>query len=215
MSLIFDRSFDHLMMHKRLHLKNMLNSITSRYTKQGLWSLFLMCVFPQHLWTLILAFRDISWLISRTNLWDAIGNASYAMIYAFFESLVVFFVFALLGLFTPKQWDGNRRVAFMTLLLFVAVIWAMIAQLLYLWNIWLPFPVMQFIANTGRPLLMLYLISLAIVIPTVTLPILVFLRSKKALPSLLDIMDRLSLLSTLYLFLDLLGLVIVVIRNVS
>ena len=157
----------------------------------------------------------MSWLISRTNLSDAIGNASYGMVYAFFESLVIFVVFALLGLFTPKQWEVNRRVAFMTLLLFVSVIWAMIVQLLYLWNIWLPAPIMQFIANTGRPLLMLYIISLAIVVPTVSLPVLVFVRSKKALPSLLDIMDRLSLLSIFYLFLDLIGLVIVVIRNVS
>ena len=196
-------------------MKNMLNSITSRYTRQGLWSLFLMCVFPQHLWTLIFAFRDMSWLISRTNVWDAVGNASYAMVYAFFESLVIFCVFALLGLFTPKQWEVNRRVAFMTLLLFVTVIWAMVSQLLYLWNIWLPFPVMQFIAATGRPLLMLYIISLALVVPTVSLPVLVFVRSKKAFPSLLDLMDRLSTLSILYLFFDVIGLVIVIIRNIS
>jgi hypothetical protein len=180
----------------------MFNSITGRYTKQGLWSLFLMSVFPQHLWTLILAFRDVSWLISRTNLWDAIGNISYALIYAFLESLVIFCVLALLGLFLPKQWEANRRSAFMTLLLFTA-------------DIWLPFPMLQLIADTGRPLVMLYLISLAIVVPTVTLPVIVFMRSKKALPSLLDIIDRLSLLSMLYLFLDLVGLVIVLIRNIS
>ena len=196
-------------------MKNMFNSITARYTKQGLWSMFLMCVFPQHLWTLIFAFRDMSWLISRTHLWDAVGNASYGMVYAFFESLVIFCILALLGLFTPGQWEVNRRVAFMTILLFVTFIWAMVVQLLYLWNIWLPLPMMQLIAGTGRPLVMLYLISLALVIPTVTLPVVVFLKSKKALPSMLDIMDRLSLLSILYLFLDVVGLVIVVIRNVS
>ncbi len=193
----------------------MLNSITSRYTRQGLWLLFLMSIFPQHLWTLILAFRDMSWLIERTNIWDAVGNASYAMIFAFVESAVIFGVLALIGLFTPSRWEVNRRVAFLTLLLFITAIWAMVTQLLYLWDIWLPLPMMQFVANTGRPLVMLYLISLAIVVPTVALPVLVFVRSKKALPSLLDIMDRLSLLSTLYLFLDLIGLVIVVIRNAT
>ena len=196
-------------------MKNMINSITSRYTRQGLWSLFLTCVFPQHLWTLIFAFRDMSWLISRTNLWDAIGNASYAMVYAFLECLAIFCVFTLLGLFTPKHWEVNRRIAFMALLFFIATIWGMISQLLYLWNIWPPLPMMQFIANTGRPLLVTYLISLAVVVPTVALPVFIFMRSKKALPSLLDIMDRLSLLSILYLFLDAIGLVIVLIRNIS
>lgn len=173
-----------------------------------------MCVFPQHLWTLILVFRDMSWLIERTNVWDAIGDAGYAMVFAFFESLIVFCVFALVGLVTPKHWDANRRVAFMTLLLFIAAIWAIVSQLLYLWNIWLPWPVMQSIAATGRPLVMLYIITLAIVFPTVVLPVYIFLRSKKALPNMLDIMDRLSTLSLLYLFFDLVGLVVVIIRNI-
>lgn len=192
----------------------MIHSITGRYSKQGLWLLFLMSVFPQHLWTLIFAFRDISWLIDRTNVWDAIGNMSYGMVYAFFESLAFFCILALLGLFTPKQWEVNRRVAFLTVLLLTASIWAMISQLLYLWNIWLPFSWLQVIANTGRPLLMLYLLSLALVVPTVGIPVFVFIRSKKAFPSMLDIMDRLSLLSTFYLFLDVIGLVIVLIRNI-
>jgi len=174
-----------------------------------------MCVFPFHLWTLILVFRDMSWIIKRTNVWDAIGNGSYAMIYAFIESLVIFCVFTLLGLITPKQWDVNKRVAFMTVLLFTTAIWGMVSQLLYIWNIWLPAPMVQFIADTGRPVVMLYILSLAIVVPTVTLPVYIFVKSKKALPSTLDLMDRLSTLSMLYLFFDLIGLVIVIIRNIS
>ncbi len=195
-------------------MKNLFHFAADRYTKQGLWSLFLMSVFPQHLWTLILVFRDMSWIIKRTNVWDAIGNASYAMVYAFFESLVVFCVIVLMGLITPKRWEVNKRIAFLTVLLLTAAIWGMIAQLLYLWNVWLPLSVMQFCASTGRPLVMLYLISLAIVVPTVTLPMFIFITSKKALPATLDFMDRISTLSMLYLFLDVAGLVIVIIRNI-
>jgi len=193
----------------------MIHSITSKYNKQGLWLLFLMSVFPQHLWTLIFAFRDISWLIDRTNVWDAIGNTSYGMVYAFFESLLIFGILALLGLLTPSRWEVNRRVAFLTLLLFITSIWGMVSQLLYLWNIWLPFPLMQFIASTGRPLVMLYLFSLAVVVPTVSFPVFAFVRWNKTLPTLLDFMDRLTTLSMLYLFFDVIGLIIVVIRNIS
>ena len=174
-----------------------------------------MCVFPQHLWTLILAFRDMSWLIARTNVWDAVGNMSYGMIYAFLESLILFGILAALGLFIPRHWEVNRRVAFLMLLLFVTVIWAMISQLLYLWDIWLPPFLIRFIVSTGRPLVTLYFITLALVIPTVSLPVWFFLRFPKALPSLLDIMDRLSTLSVLYLFFDVVGLVVVIIRNIS
>ena len=177
--------------------------------------MFLMCAFPLHLWTLILVFRDMSWIIKRTNLWDAIGDASYAMIFAFSESVVIFCVLALVGLVTPKQWEVNRRVAFMTLLLFITAIWGMVSQLLFIWNISLPPVLMQFVIGSAHPLRSLYVISLAIVLPTVILPVYIFERSKKALPLMLDIMDRLSLLSTLYLFFDLLGLVIVLIRNIS
>jgi len=199
---------------KRHFLNNMIHSITSKYNKQGLWLLFLMCVFPQHLWTLIFAFRDISWLIDRTNVWDAIGNTSYGMIFAFFESLFIFCALILVGLVTPSRWEVNRRVAFLTLILFITSIWGMVSQLLYVWDIWLPFSVMQFFASTGRPLVMLYLLSLVIVVPTVSFPVFVFLRWEKMLPSLLDFMDRLTTLSMLYLFLDVIGLVIVVIRNI-
>lgn len=196
-------------------MNNMIRSITNKYNKPGLWLLFLMCVFPQHLWTLIFAFRDISWLISRTNMWDAIGNTSYGLLYAFFESLIIFCVLALVGLFTPSRWEVNRRVAFLTLLLFITSIWGMVSQLLYVWNVWLPFSWLKLFASTGRPLLMLYLLSLAIVVPTVTLPVYAFVRSNKTLTSLLDIMDRLTTLSLLYLFLDAVGLIIIVIRNIS
>lgn len=193
----------------------MIRSITSKYNQQGLWLLFLMCVFPQHLWTLIFAFRDISWLIARTNIWDAVGNTSYGMVYAFFESLFIFCVLALIGLITPSRWEVNRRVGFLTLLLFILSIWGMVSQLLYVWNIWLPLHLMQFIANTGRPLVMLYVLSLAIVVPTVVLPVYAFVRREKTLSSLLDFMDRLTTLSMLYLFFDVIGLIIVVIRNIS
>ena len=103
----------------------------------------------------------------------------------------------------------------MTVLLFTTAIWGMVSQLLYIWNIWLPAPMVQFIADTGRPVVMLYILSLAIVVPTVALPVYIFVKSKKALLSTLDLMDRLSTLSMLYLFFDLIGLVIVIIRNIS
>lgn len=157
----------------------------------------------------------MSWIIKRTNVWDAIGNASYAMVYAFFESVMVFCVLVLMGLITPKRWGVNKRIAFLTVLFLTAAIWGMVSQLLYLWTIWLPQSVLQTIAETGRPLFMLYLISLALVGLTVTLPVFTFLVWKKAIPVTLDFMDRISTLSTLYLFLDVVGLVIVVIRNLS
>jgi len=187
---------------------------TQRYSKQGLWSLFLICAFPFHLWTLILVFRDVSWVTERTNAWDAVGVASYAMLFALIESILAFLVMTAVGFVAPKQWDIDTRIAFSSLLFLITAIWGMISQLLFLWNVNLPVPMLQFLARTEHPLRWLYVGTLAIVIPTVLLPVYFFLRSNKVLLFMKDLMERLSTLTMLYLFFDLVGLIVVVIRNV-
>jgi hypothetical protein len=189
--------------------------ITQRYSKKGLWSLFLICAFPLHLWTLIFAFRDISWLTERTNLWDAIGVVSYGMIFAFVESIVIFLVLALLGLILPAHWYSDRRIAFLSLLILLTSVWGMISQLLLVWSVPLPIQAIQFLRSSNHPLRMLYAACLAVVSPTILLPVYLFIKSKKSIAFMQDLMERLSLLATFYLFFDLVGLIIVIIRNIN
>ena len=191
------------------------NFVTQKYSRQGLMSLFLTCAFPFHFWALILIFRDISWVTERTNLWDAIGVASYGLLFAFIESVVIFLVLALLGFFIPKGWNSERRIAFLGLLILITAIWGMIAQLLFLWNISLPAQTIQLLRDSGHPLRILYAAALAIVTPTILLPVYLFIRSKKFTPLMQELMERLSLLTMFYLIFDLLGLVIVLIRNIN
>lgn len=193
----------------------MAHFITQRYSRQGLASLFLTCAFPLHLWTLIMVFRDISWLTERTNLWDAIGVASYALLFAFVESVLVFLVVVLLGLVIPKHWHSDRRITFLALLILITSAWGMLSQLLFLWNVSLPAPAIQFLRNSDHPLRILYAGSLAIVSSTVLLLVFLFIRSKTSVALMKNIMERVSLLTTFYLLFDLLGLLIVVIRNIS
>ena len=106
-----------------MEVRALSHSITRRYSIQGLWSLFLMCAFPLHLWAMILIFRDMSWVIERTNVWDAIGVGSYGMIRAFVESVVVFVIFTVLGFLTPANWMIDRRIAFLSLLVILLSAW--------------------------------------------------------------------------------------------
>ncbi len=193
----------------------MADFITPRYSKKGLWSLFLICAFPLHLWTLIFAFRDISWLTERTNLWDAIGVVSYGMIFAFVESIVIFLVLALLGLILPAQWYSDRRIAFLSLLILLTSVWGMISQLLFVWNVSLPVQAVQFLRSSAHPLRILYAACLIVVIPTILVPVYLFVKSKKSIAFMQDLMERLSLLTIFYLFFDFIGLIIVVIRNIN
>ena len=193
----------------------MANFITRGYSRQGLWSLFLTCAFPLHFWALVLVFRDISWLTERTNAWDAIGVASYGMIFAFTESVVIFLVAALLGFLTPKHWEADRRIAFLGLLILITSVWGMIGQLLFMWNVFLPAQTLQFLRTSSHPLRIIYAACLIVVTPTVLLPVYAFIRSNKAVRVMQNLMERLSLLTMFYLFFDLLGLIIVITRNIG
>jgi hypothetical protein len=188
--------------------------VTQKYSRQGLMSLFLTCAFPFHFWALILIFRDISWVAERTNVWDAIGLASYGMVFALVESVLFFLFLALLGFLMPKGWTSERRIAFLGFLILLTAIWGMIAQLLFLWNVSLPAQAVQFLRDSGHPLRILYAAALAIVTPSILLPVYLFMRSKKSTALMQELMERLSLLTVFYLIFDLLSLLIVVLRNI-
>lgn len=188
-------------------------SESKRYSRQGLWLLFLMCAFPLHVWTIILAFRDFSWVTERSNAWDAIGVISYGMVFALIESLVVFLVAILLGFLVSRHWEEGRRIALLSVLVLITALWAMASQLYFLWGLSLPEQMMQFLAQLGHPARVLYAASLALVLPTVLVPTYLVLKSDKAFHTVRELMERLSLLTMFYLVLDAAGLVILLIRN--
>jgi len=149
----------------------------------------------------------------RTNAWDAVGVAAYGMLFALVESLLAFLVVVLFGLVTPRYWDDDRRIAFLSLLFLITAVWGMISQLLFIWNIQLPSQTMEFLVRSGHPLRWLYGGSLAIVLATVFLPVYLFFRSSKFSLLVQDFTDRLSVLTIFYLLFDLAGLTIVIVRN--
>jgi hypothetical protein len=162
-----------------------------------------------------MVFRDISWLTERTNLWDAIGVASYAMLFAFIESVLLFLVVVLVGLLIPEQWHSDRRIAFLALLILITSVWGMIGQLLFLWNISLPAAAILFLRDSDHPLRILYAGALTIVTATVLLLVLLFIKLKASVVFMQNIIERISLLTTFYLLFDVVGLVIVVLRNLT
>lgn len=192
-----------------------MNFIKQRYSARGLWSLFLICAFPLHLWTLIMVFRDLSWVAERTNAWDAVGLAAYGMIFALAETLFIFAIVAFLGLFTPGSWTYERRIGFLSLLVLILSLWAMFSQLYFLWNMSLPQAVLQFLRSSSHPFRFIYGGTFAIVFLTVLLPIYFFIKSNKGITIMQDLVERFTSVATFYLVFDLLGLIIILFRNVS
>lgn len=172
-----------------------------------------MCAFPLHLWALLLAFQDVGWVAERTNAWDAIGVIAYALLFALVETILVFLVFTVIGFLFPRQWSSNKRIGFLILLVLLLSLWGIISQLLFLWHINLPESAIHFLAQSGHPLRYLYAGALAIVTPTIAIPIYFFLRSDNMLTKIENLADQLSILTVFYLVLDAIGITIIIIRN--
>lgn len=173
-----------------------------------------MCAFPIHLWAIILIFRDVSWVAERTNMWDAIGAASYGLVLAFIESLIFFTASILLGLLVPTKWHEDRRVALLSVLALVTTLWAIEGQAYFVWGSYVPEPVLRFLGTLEHPLRFLYAGVLVLVVPTILIPVYLVLKSDRFLNLMQGLVERLSLLTMLYLFFDFLGLIIIIIRNI-
>ena len=186
-----------------------------QYSKSGLWSLFLICAFPLHIWTFILAFRDFSWVSERTNSWDAVGVVSYGLVFALIESLVIFLIATLMGFLISKKWDEKQRITLLGTLVTIASLWAIAGYLYFMLSVSVPGWFIILASGLKHPLRFLYIISLVLVGITVTVPTYFVLRSKNFTQGLQGLFERLSLLTMFYLFFDFVGLVIVIVRNVS
>ncbi len=186
---------------------------TRRYSRQSLWSLFLMCALPLHAWTMILAFRDMSWVTDRTNAWDAVGVFSYGLVFALAESILIFLVASLFGFLISARWDPKGRLNILTVLVLMLSLWAIVEQLFFLLDAHLPGPVLNLLIHADHPLRYLYLAVIGLVALTILIPVVLVVRSQKAARFVEAMIDRLSLLAMFYLVFDAIGLVIVVIRN--
>jgi hypothetical protein len=184
------------------------------YSRAGLWSLFLVCALPCHVWTLILTLNDVSWVMERTNAWDALGIIAYGLLFAFIESLIVFLITAVLGLLISAGWDEPRRIAMLGLLVVTAAAWLMCGQAYFLLELRPPGPLLGLAARSGHPLRLLYAALLGLIVPSLLIPALAVLRSDRFSRLVQAAADRLAILVQFYLLLDVLGLLIVVIRNV-
>lgn len=186
-----------------------------RYSKKGLWSLFLISAFPLHIWTLVLALRDFSWVSVRTNSWDAIGVISYGLLFALIESIFVFLLAVLLGFLISKKWDETRRNSLLGMLVLLTSLWAMGSYLFFLMQISVSGKIILYFASLDHPLRLLYVIVLVMVGLTISLPVYFILHSEKFLQAVQGLFERLSLLTLFYLVFDVVGLIIVIFRNLK
>jgi hypothetical protein len=162
---------------------------------------------------LFLGFRDFDWVTARTNSWDAVGIVSYGLFFTFFESLIVFFSAVLLGFLISNNWREEQRISLIGSLVIILALWSIFNQTYFLRAMTPSEGFVNFYISTGRPLIALYLTALIAVGITVTIPTYAILATDKAEKLILNGFERLSTLMILYLFFDIIALIIILIRN--
>jgi len=188
------------------------NWLDQYYSKQEVWTLFLISAFPLHVWTLLLFFWDFSWIEERSGTWNAIGVGAYALVITLLESVLVLLVALALGFLIPKVWSLKVRANVLALVILLISFWAILGQLYFITapNLtWLILTLMSF----SRSLTMLYLVLGGIIAISFLIPIWFALNSEKFRKGLDAVVERVSFLTILYLVFDVIAIIIVAWRN--
>ncbi len=89
----------------------------------------------------------------------------------------------------------------------------MLEQLFFLVGASMPGWFIGFVIASGHPLRTLYMAAVALLAVTIAVPAWLLLRTRGMYAGMRAVMDRLSILSVFYLLLDVIGVVIVIVRN--
>lgn len=178
--------------------------------RQLFWQFFLWVAFPIHAWAIVIWLMNADGLAARA-LSEAFGLGGYLLLGALAESVLVFGIFAGLGLLLPRRWPLAQRVDALRGLLLTATFWALALQASIAFVIRQPERhaawVQSLNANWGPLLLLLTLVLLSAGLP-------IWAATRPGWRRILaTLQERVSLFSILYLGLDAIGILIILFRN--
>ncbi len=167
-------------------------------SSQDLRLVFGGCAFVIHIWAIINLLDELPAWVMRLTAYELMGAISYPLVFALLESLFVWAALIVLSMLLPKNWMRNHFLARgITLMLVTA-----------LWSIFIHFNYESLIKNMRDLPLWLG----AILVSTL---VLVYLagRYRRIDTVLRWILERIEVLAYMYIFVDIVGLFIIVSRN--
>jgi hypothetical protein len=158
--------------------------------KEEAWLVFSACVFPIHAWVTIVFLYNLPSLILKANIWQIFGVLAYALVFALFESLLLFVFLVLLGAVLPRRLFRERFALLGTLLALIIPAFTLLLNTHFMQeSTWAWIPVLS-LAGAG---------------------IFVSLRYPENSSRQHALAGRFTLIASLYLIFDLLALVILVV----
>jgi hypothetical protein len=168
-------------------------------SKEQLLLLFAACVFIIHVWSIFIVLREVpAWLL-RLNYWDLIGVIAYTQVYALVESLVVFLVLIIFAAILPAKLLRDKLVALGTMFVTISSLWFVLAH----YND-------ELIRNWGAK--EFFIVMLAFLV-SIFIPYVLIQRYSKIAVIIDKLMGRIAVLSFAYVFVDVICIFIIVIRN--
>jgi len=168
-----------------------------RFSRQNLFAIFVACAFPVHVWAIIGLLNQIPAWILRVNLWELAGMIGLTLVFTLLESLIGTVGVLILAALVPGNWFTEKMVVLSALFIWLTSIVSMIAHLQE--------PLVR--SFFGIVIVVTYL---AFVLGSYWL----LQRFPKFEIGVKSFIERLAVLTALYLFIDVVGLVIVIIRNI-
>ena len=184
-----------------------------RLTFKFFWKVFLLSAFPIHIWNFLMIFKDIEFVSERNEMWSAIGYAGYSLMFALVESLIFGIILWLITLPLPKKW-GEKRTLVVVISIYYVLAGA--SALEHAAHAFEQYRIAkQFLYGLEHFTNLTYTLIAGAILLAIVILMLVIFKLRKGQSVLAEILDRLILLSYLYLVIDAAGIVVVLIRNFS
>lgn len=171
------------------------------FSRKEYFQLFLICLLPVNVWAIITFMRRLPTLVLLMSAVHLVGVSAYILAFALLESVIIFGLIFLTSLFLPKSLLGSRLVPIGAIVILIAAISASLVHLYDPWDI----EVLKFRSWAGLWAL-LGMAAAGLLVYGVQ-------RNSKIEDIIKSGVERLSLLSLVYLCADILGVIVILFRN--
>lgn len=176
--------------------------IQERWGKNEYFILFLLCSLPVHIWAYLSFLEILPVTLLQMSLWNILGVAAYVIDFALLESLFIFGLLFFASLFLPVNLLNLRALHILAILIFATSIVAWLIHLYTKWQI-------DFINYSNWIILWVLAGSGAFILAISWLR-----RNQRNQEFLQSGIERLAMLSMVYISFDFLGVFVILIRNI-
>jgi hypothetical protein len=156
--------------------------------------------FPVHVWAIInILVIFPAWLL-RLSIWELAGAISYPLVVALLESFLLWMWLVLISYLFPRKWMANKFVALSSVLVWLLTAWAVLVQFIF-------DRIIQWGPGQLIPGLLLVTFSFGLVTWLIH-------RFERMEGWIKRLTEGLAVLTYLYILFDLMGLIVVILRNI-